>query len=139
MTFASEKIRAFSVGDRVNLVSSKTWGDTTHHVEATFPKDDAPAVALAVLEAAGIDGKQSSHAHHAARALMDHESVRQLEAEREAEDAKAREFRESSLSAIASVFNESNVDAKEWSALSETGRESWYARYRAARKFFEGS
>ena len=51
MTFASEKIRAFSVGDRVNLASSKTRGDTTHHVETSFPKDDAPAVALRAPDA----------------------------------------------------------------------------------------
>jgi len=121
MTFASEKIRAFSVGDRVNLVSSKTRGDVTHHVEATFPKDDAPAVALAVLEAAGIDGKQSSHAHHAARALMDHESVRRLEAEREAEDAKVVEFH----TAIGANLNRIERHHRDL--------------YNAARRFFEGS
>lgn len=99
--------------------------------------EDAPAIALAILEAAGCDKAGKTRLSRAMIALIEHSSAEKVRAEREAEDAKVREFRESSLSAIASVFNGSNVDAKEWAALSETGRESWYARYRAARKFFE--
>lgn len=102
------------------------------------PTEDAPAVALAILEAAGYDNANHGPGYVARILRVEVEAI-ERKAEREAEDAKVREFRESSLSAIASVFNESNVDAKEWVALSGTGRESWYARYRAAREFFEES
>ena len=106
--------------------------------------EDAPAVALAILEAAGIDStlepKWCDGPHEAAAYyLAQHQDEKRQEAEREAEDAKVREFRESSLSAFASVFSDSNYDSTGWEGLSETGREGWRTRYRAARKFFEES
>ena len=107
----------------------------------SFPDDEAPAVALAILEAAGIreDDTSRPNLSSALVNLQVHEAHRKDNAAREALDAKVAEFRELSLSAIALVFRDSNSQAKVWSALSNEGREGWRARYRAARKFFEES
>lgn len=121
------------------VVSAEHLNDV--NVAVAVQDEDTPAVALAILEAAGFSddlGSDSPPELVSAMRLLGQYKVKVArEAEREAEDAKVREFRESSLSAIASVFNESNIDAKEWAALSKTGRASWHARYEAARKFFE--
>ena len=142
MTFSSEKIRAFSVGDRVNLVSSKTRGDVTHCVETSFPKDDAPSVALAILEAAGIEYVTMAEACNpaiyisperlAVTRLQEWKRLHDKRAERDAEDAKVREWRKSDQEARGV-----NPEAFPWENLPPNERASWASRYRAARRFFE--
>lgn len=101
--------------------------------------EDAPAIALAILEAAGIreDDTSRPNLSSALVNLQVHEAHRKDDAAREALDAKVAEFRELSLSAIALAFRDSNSRPKVWSALPNEGREGWRARYRAAREFFQ--
>lgn len=117
-------------------VNQHTTGDVlirftlygTDHVSDTraIRAEDAPAVALAILEAAGIDGGQSSHAHHAVRALHDHEAARAAEAERETEDAKVRAF-------AAAIHQGPGVIVGDYGVSDQARRQ-----YRAAREFFKG-
>lgn len=89
------------------------------------PAEDAPAVALAILEAAGIDGRQPSHAHHAVRALMDHQAVLKDELDREAENAKVR--------AWSRVVYPGSVTCLDGAPISDKVRD----RYRRSREFFK--
>ena len=132
--------------DQPLTIKAYEWADNSKTVMITVPSgqsnitpEDAPAVALAILEAADCGKAGRIRLSRAMIALVEHISAEKERAEREAEDPKVREFREASMSAIATVFNESNADSKGWDGLSEAGREGWRARYRAARKFFEES
>ena len=141
-------------GDTINILpgidDGNVWVEVGHHETGwvmSVAHEDAPAAALAILEAAGVDPDNAFgvdiYAADACGLLQawkrKTEQKRAEQAKRESEDAKVRGFRESSLSAFASVFSDSNYDSTGWEGLSETGREGWRARYRAARKFFEES
>lgn len=95
------------------------------------PNTHAPALALAILDAAGYGKTQ------AAGFVRGQVDALVKQAEQEAEDIKVSEFRESSLAAIASVFKDSNAQRKGWDSLPEDGRRGWRARYQAARKHFQ--
>jgi hypothetical protein len=104
----------------------KTYvGTVEHEGPATgvmVRNEDAPAVALAILEAAGIEGWNYSDDRLASAvvALTEHKRQQDAKAEREAEDAKVREF----ITAI---------DGLSPTSISSHERDL----YNAARKFFE--
>ena len=104
--------------------------------------DDAPAVALAILEASGVDyGRYVTMppasddidelCASAAQTLRLAVRQRANKAEREAEDAKVDNWR---------TFNRLRGQVEvAWKCLSEYERDKWRTNYRAARKFFEES
>ena len=145
-------IRADIHGNRYKIEASGCGAGTVYvefmrnNPSRWIAGEDAPAVALAILEAAGWNDDGPDHDEYdPANVILTNlrDIVQDLADEkrraqkREAEDAKVRAFRESSLSAIASVFHGSRTDDEDWAGLSGTGREGWRAHYRAARKFFE--
>ena len=83
--------------------------------------EDAPAIALAILEAAGYGNASSRHMAAAWRNLNRHITERKAEAEREAEEQKARDF-----------YRVQGIIIREVDDLH-------VFRYNAARKFFEES
>ena len=101
--------------------------------------EDAPAIALAILEAAGIkpawdeqaQGNPERWASKAVEALTYSVKHRAEIAEREAEDAKVDNWR---------TFNRLRGQVEvAWKCLSEYERNEWRTNYNAARKFFEES
>lgn len=95
--------------------------------------EDAPAVALAILEAAGCDKAGKTRLSRAMIALIEHISAEKVRAEREAEDAKADEYRRF-------IYRQANLGietASSWHDFGAADQESWRLRYAAARKFFE--
>lgn len=95
--------------------------------------EDAPVLALAVLEAAGISGGDISNTYLAATWNALDQYVKRVEreraerAEREAEDSQVAEFRKAS----------DPGNHFEWHELKPEAHDAWRKRYRAARKFFE--
>lgn len=99
-------------------------------------REDAPAVALAILDAAGVEpidpdipGASAAPDSLALYWLYQWAGLRKATAEREAEDAKVDEYRTLIMSAI-------DIVAPAWSGLTDDSKDGWRKKYRAAREFF---
>ena len=95
--------------------------------------EDAPAVALAILEAAGIEGWNCSDDRLASAviALTEHKRQQDAKAEREAEDAKVRAWWDET--------RYGHTTSLCWGHMGESAHEDVRKQYRLARKFFEES
>lgn len=96
--------------------------------------EEAPAVALAILEAAGLAPYEVGctadrfFAHEAVNKLRDAVRSRKDQAEREAEDAKVRDYYNRALPRT--------LQRAAWDELSPEAHEFYRESYRAAREFF---
>lgn len=105
---------------------------STHAVTFEVPIEDAPAVALAILEAAGIEGRAytcDNSEEAAVYWLRTWKADQEDKAEREAEDAKVDAYR-TALTVEGPI--------QPWEELPEGDKDLFRHDYRAAREFFTG-
>jgi hypothetical protein len=89
--------------------------------------DDAPAVALAILEAAGKGGSDAEwYEGQAVANLKEHVRLRDAAHAREVEDTKVQAFRDTFHEAV-----DEPMEVMDWGAMDERLKESWRKRYRA--------
>lgn len=98
--------------------------------------EDAPAIALAILEAAGHGAASYCFEGHAVDNLRAAIRERAKEAEREAEEAKVAAYRLHQFKAQNRNPNP-ELEADTWKDMGEASKDLWRNEYRAARKFFE--
>ena len=119
-------------GDTLDVLA---WGDGVRLEQSALVVDiipeDAPAVALAILEAAGIDDDSEMFAASAVRNLRRVAEIRAEKAEREAEDAKVRAWWDET--------RYGHTTSLCWGHMGESAHEDVRKQYRLARKFFEES
>lgn len=134
------KVREFPNGS--NALTVYTYGEDTYitarafssYVDAPLAKADAPAFALAVLEAAGYaEGFESawtalpSHVKFAVRSLKDHLKAQEQAAEEETLDKEAESLAKASWAGFP-------VGADNWAKASREFKDVWRAVARKARE-----
>ena len=122
-----EAFRGSRVGEQVHITTSRDG--------AYVRPEDAPAVALAILEAAGLAPYEVGctadryFAHEAVDKLRDAVQFRKDQAERDAEDAKVRAWWDET--------RYGHTTALAWGHMGESAHEDVRKQYHLARKFFE--
>lgn len=128
--------RAISVSGAVYIHA----GHGSHEISVRIEDDEAPALALAVLTAAGIGykayqpGEMRDLTDVAHDALVRHQRKRAEAQAREAEDAEVRKWMQTRYEAESGLRGRPILDY--WNDLTDVELDQERCQYRAAREFF---